>query len=283
MNIEILYKNLFGRFVVQLLKRTGAFKLVNYFLKCNISRKFIKGYIERHQINMHDFKGQYYKSFAEFFARKKDVVSCILNPKVLISPCDGLVSIYPITEDLNILMKGSNYRLIDLIPEKTVSEQLMGGICLVFRLQAFDYHHFCAFDEAIIKTVNYIPGELHSVKPIVCEKIPVYKLNRRWWSLLYTAHFGNVVQIEVGAMLVGGVHFVKEYGCIYRGNEMGNFELAGSTIILMLSSKVRELLSFESKFSDAFYGKVEIPVSIGEGIGSLTDSKEYDGNQGCNS
>lgn len=273
MSVESIYKNPFGRFAVGLLQKTGAFRFANRFLKSGISKRMIPGYIAKHQVDMQDFQGQDYGSFAEFFARKRYGSSFSSNPEVLISPCDGLLSIYPITEDLIIPMKGSHYRMVDLIPDEAVAEQLAGGICLVFRLQASDYHHFCAFDDAVVTKANFIPGKLHSVQPIACETLPVYRLNRRWWSQLYTAHFGNAVQIEVGAMLVGGVHFMKESGWFYRGDEMGNFELSGSTVLLMLSSEVREQLNMQPGFSDAFGGKTEIPVSMGEGIGVLTDAQ----------
>ncbi len=234
----------------------------------------IPGYIAKHGISMKDFEGQEYRSFAEFFGRKLDSLSCVMEPDVLISPCDSLLSVFPITADMNIPMKGSHYRLCDLIPDERVASSLTGGVCLVFRLRPIDYHHFCAFDDATIEKANFIPGLLHSVQPIACEKLPVFRLNRRWWSLLHTAHFGDVVQLEVGAMMVGGVHFVKESGEFRRGDDFGNFELAGSTIVLLLPAAVRERLAFDAKFVGAFNGEKEAPVFIGERIGVLTDAKE---------
>ncbi len=269
MNINLLYKSPFGRFIVVLLQKTGVFCLGNWFLKTHMSYHMISRYIKKHQIDMTDFKGQKYQTFAEFFSRKRENTSYIVNPDMLISPCDGLLSVYPITEGMNIAMKGSYYQISDLVPDRTLADQFVDGICLVFRLQASDYHHFCAFDDAVMKKANFIPGELHSVQPIVCEKIPVYRLNRRWWSVLDTVQFGQAVQIEVGAMLVGSVNFAKEEGWIHKGEEMGNFELAGSTIILMLSSQIRRHLELDCKFHDAYYGAVEKRVYMGEGIGVL--------------
>lgn len=273
MNVDSIYKSSFGRFFVWLLQKTGIFQLANGFLRSGISRKMIPSYVARHHINMQDFKGQDYRSFADFFARKREVISYTSNPEVLISPCDGLLSIYSIAADMSIPLKGSHYRLMDLVPDKSVAEQFVEGICLVVRLQASDYHHFCAFDDATLDKANFIQGELHSVQPIACETLPVYRLNRRWWSSLNTMHFGKAVQIEVGAMLVGDVHFEKESGWFYRGEEMGHFELAGSTIILLFSAEIRKQLSVEEKFLPAFGGLHEIPVSMGEGIGVLTDAE----------
>lgn len=269
MSIDTLYRGPLGRMTVILLQRTGMFHLVSCFLKTGASKKLIHGYIAKHRIDMRDFKGQNYQSFAEFFARKRETASYVITPEVLISPCDGLLSIYQITEGMTIAIKGSHYCLADLVPDKAAAAQFADGLCLVFRLRASDYHHFCAFDDIVVENVNYIPGRLHSVQPIACEKVPVFRQNRRWWSRLDTAHFGNAIQIEIGAMLVGEVHFVKGTGWHSRGEEMGNFELAGSTILLLLTSGIRKRLNLEAGFRDAVNGATEKPVSMGEGIGVL--------------
>ena len=271
MSIDILYKSMLGRSAVVMLQKTGLFRLASLFLKTGLSRKMIPGYIKKHQIDMQDFQGQNYRSFAEFFSRKRDTVLNSRSPKVLMSPCDGLLSVYSITGDMHLDMKGSSYRLTDIIPDPVIAKHFLDGICLVFRLQASDYHHFCAFDGAMLSKAHFIPGQLHSVQPIACEKVPVYRLNRRWWSLLDTDHFGMAVQVELGAMLVGGVHFAKESGRLNRGDAMGNFELAGSTILLLLSSEVRERLTLYSRYQETLMGSVEVPVRMGEEIGELTD------------
>ena len=274
MSVGSIYKRPFGRFIIVILQKLGVFRMVNRFLKSPLSRKIIPRYIDRHQIDMRDFEGQEYRSFAEFFARKRDGVPCDEAPGMLISPCDGLLTIYPITEDMNIPMKNSHYRLTDLVPDEEAAGRLIDGVCMVFRLRASDYHHFCAFDDAEVVGSSYIKGQLHTVQPIACEKVPVYRLNRRWWSVLDTLHFGTAVQVEVGAMLVGGVRFAKKQGRYSRGEEMGNFELAGSTILLMLSSDVRKQLRLEEKFKTAHIASSGIPIIMGEGIGVLSDETQ---------
>ena len=140
---------------------------------------------------------------------------------------------------------------------------------MVFRLQASDYHHFCSFDDLTLKETHFIPGKLHSVQPIACETVPVYRLNRRWWSILDTDHFGQAIQVEVGAMMVGGVAFEREKGSFQKGEEMGCFVLAGSTIMLFVNSSARERLEFIEPFTDAMNGEKEVPVTMRETIGRL--------------
>lgn len=274
MNIDFLYKNVFGRLLMKILQKAGLIKVSAWFLQTRISRIMIPHYVKKHKIKMREFEGQVYDSFASFFARSKTTSNYVINSDGLISPCDGLLTVYPITEDLEILMKGSRYRLKDLIPDVAAADHFHDGLCMVFRLRAEDYHHFCCFDDSELLETHFIPGKLHSVQPIACEKIPVYRLNRRWWSLLRTVHFGTVAQIEVGAMMVGGVTFAKKTGYLSRGEEMGNFELAGSTILLLFDASVRSNLILQSVFGMTMNGKIEIPVAMGEEIGILQTAEK---------
>lgn len=265
MGIDILYKSICGRAFVIFCEKIGIFRLINRFLKTKMSRRLIPRYIAKHQIDMSEFEGQEYQSFADFFARKRKNVSYFLNHNILISPCDSMLSIYSITESMHLWIKGSCYRLEDLIPDPTIADQFADGLCMVFRLEASDYHYFCAFDDMMVKETHFIPGRLHSVQPIVCEKIPVYRFNRRWWSFLDTVHFGKVLQIEIGAMLVGDVHFQKMQGGLYRGEDMGNFELAGSTILLLFTSEIKQSLKIDKEYD----ANEEHPVVMGTKIGIL--------------
>ncbi len=267
--VDFLYTNAPGRLLMKVLQKVRAFVVLAWFLKTPVSKLMVPNYIKKNNIDMTPFAGQKYRSFAEFFGRTKEVYEYERDADVLISPCDGLLSIYPIKEDLVIPMKGSWYTVNDLIPEKETAELFKDGLCMVFRLQARDYHHFCMFDDAKLSNTHYIPGQLHSVQPIACDTVPVFRLNRRWWTLLETAHFGTAAQIEVGAMSVGGVTFVKENGELKRGEEMGNFELAGSTIIVLLDASVSQRLHLHEAYKAAVGGNVEVPVTMGQGVGRV--------------
>lgn len=274
MSVDFLYQSAIGRLELKLLQNLGLYRLASGYLRTRMSKRMIPGYIEKNNIDMSDFEGLEFRSFAEFFSRKRESSTFDESPDVLISPCDGLLSVYPITSEMSIPMKGSHYRICDLIPEREIAEQYNDGLCLIFRLQASDYHRFCAFDDATLVDTHFIPGQLHSVQPIACETVPVYRLNRRWWSILETEHFGKVLQIEIGAMLVGGVSFAKERGDFKRGEEFGNFELAGSTIMLLLTSEVKNSLRLYDSFDDALGGETEVPITMGKGVGTLKNEAE---------
>ncbi len=267
MRADLLYTNAPGRIIMKMIQKTGGFKIVCAYLHSRLSKPMIASYIQKNNIDMKDFEGQSYRSFADFFARKKEIGEFSADEKALVSPCDSLLSVYEIDGEMQIPMKGSLYRINDLIPDNDTAEVFKGGLCMIFRLEASDYHHFCACDDLKQGKVHFIPGELHSVQPIACERFPVYRLNRRWWSALETEHFGTAAQIEIGAMAVGGVTHVGENRKLKKGEEMGNFELAGSTIALLFTEDMKNRFDFLP-----YLGREgEIRVKIGEEIGKIRD------------
>lgn len=270
MKADFLYSTVLGRTLFKCLQKAGFFRLAAWFLHTKASRHLIPGYIKNNGLDMQPFAGQTYASFADFFARKRNDCQFAGDPDTLISPCDSLLSIYPVTEDMTIPMKGSLYTLTDLVPDEDVAPLFRGGLCLIFRLQASDYHHFCCFDDGTLLKTVHIPGQLHSVQPIALQHFPVFRLNRRWWSALETEHFGTAVQIEIGAMMVGDVHFSVDKGsCFRRGDEMGFFTLAGSTIAVLLDASAREKLVFDNEIMPSFEGRTEVAVRMGSVIGSV--------------
>lgn len=143
-----------------------------------------------------------------------------------------------------------------------------GELCLVFRLEASDYHHFCFIDDGEQTGSGYIPGLLHSVQPVALRSVPVFRLNRRWWNFLETEHLGPVLQAEICAVLVGGVTFFRGGGPFRKGEDMGCFELAGSTVLIFLNSDVLKRLSFSDEVMPVLRQE-EVRVRMGEAIGIL--------------
>ncbi|MBQ4254324.1 MAG: phosphatidylserine decarboxylase [Erysipelotrichaceae bacterium] len=268
MGVDYLYETAGGRFMMKCFMKTRAFKVGAWFLNSGLSKPMIRRFIKKNGIDMTPFKDQKYGSFAQFFCRQKEVEFTQYPSDTLISPCDSSLSLYSISDDLILAMKGSHYRLADLIPHKETADRFRDGLCLVFRLQATDYHRFHAFDDMDIKETRFLEGELHSVQPIALENFPVYRINRRWWHLLETENFGTAAQIEVGAMMVGGVALTKETGRLERNQEFGYFTLAGSTIILLLEKKTKNELVLLRRFEEIIDTAQEIPVRVGEALGT---------------
>lgn len=269
MSVDFLYDNRFGRAVLSAVMKTGGFRIGAWFLNSAPSTLMIPGFIRKNHIDMTDFGNRKFSSFADFFSRKKSVVIEQTDPDTLICPCDSSLSIYTITSETILAMKGSHYRISDLIPDIETAGLFHDGLCLVFRLKETDYHRFHAFDDMELVGTHFIEGTLHSVQPIACESYPVFRLNRRWWTLLKTEHFNTAAQIEIGAMMVGGVKFNKENGTLKRGEEMGYFTLAGSTIVVLLNSQIRKDLELLPDLMSMIDKTEEKDVRIGDPLGRL--------------
>lgn len=231
--VRFLYGTGAGRLLLKMLQKGRADKLVVAFLRSRLSKPLVRWYARRHGLSMDKKQLGSFKTFRDFFARTRRGQLTDMNPKHLISPCDGWLSIFPIDEDSCFEIKGSRYKLTDLLADGELAQRYRGGDCLIYRLCPADYHRYCYIDDGYQGSNHYIPGELHSVQPAACAKFPVYTLNRRCWTLLATENFGPVVQTAVGAFAVGGIVNDRENTRFRRGTEMGRFELAGSTIVQM--------------------------------------------------
>lgn len=262
-----LYNTILGRLILKILLHTKILKLAEKYVCSSFSKPLVKYFIKNQKIDMSDFAGKEYKTFADFFSRQKDEINFDKNPSALISPCDGLLSVFEVEENSQFKIKGVWYSVFDLIKDEKIAHDFNGGLCLVFRLQATDYHHFCYFDDCHHGESHFIPGLLHSVQPIAIYKEPVFRMNRRKWSLLYTENFGVAVQIEVGAVLVGGIVHRKKNKKAARGEDMGHFELCGSTIIILLKKEIKEQLQLLDEVEDVVSLFEECPVKMGMAIG----------------
>jgi len=175
------------------------------------------------------------------------------------------MSVFEIDQQSCFSIKNSHYALRDFLQDEELAKNYIGGDCVIFRLCASDYHHYCYIDNGYQGENHFIEGALHSVQPIACEKYPVYVKNRRSWCLLETENFGNVVQCEIGALIVGGIANEKENAHFSKGEEKGHFELAGSTIVLLFEKgKIKLKEELVKKLSESS----EVKVALGEWIGN---------------
>ena len=79
-----------------------------------------------------------------------------------------------------------------------------------------------------------------------------------------TDHFGQIVQIEVGALMVGKILNFHQSGSFHKGEEKGMFQFGGSTIVLLLRQGSVQL---DQELLDNTADQLETIVKIGEGIG----------------
>jgi phosphatidylserine decarboxylase len=241
-SVSFFYGTAFGRFILKTLFMVLRLDRVAVkFLWSRFSRPMVKRFVKKNGIDLTDEEIKSFRSYRELFIRVRQNVPMDMEKGHLISPCDGWLSAFPIDEESRFAIKGSLYGISDFLKDEELAKNYLGGLCLVFRLCASDYHHYCYIDNGKQGENHPSPGKLHSVQPIACEKYPVFVLNKRSWCVLDTENFGPVVQCEIGALIVGGIVNHKENEAFKKGEEKGRFELSGSTIVLLLEKDRVEL------------------------------------------
>lgn len=263
-SVRFLYGTGIGRFLLKIIMELHLDRIATRFLWSGCSKMLNGWYIKRNEICVTKEEKESFCSFRDLFVRTRPPVAVDITPDHLISPCDGFLSAFPIDQHSCFAIKNSLYRLENFLQDETLAQNYEGGTCLIFRLCASDYHHYCYIDDGYQGKNHPIPGVLHSVQPIACEKFPVYILNKRSWCLLTTEHFGPVVQCEIGALVVGGIFNEKENARFCKGTEKGHFELAGSTIVLLFEAGQMKL---KSELIEKLSVQDEVRVTQGEWIG----------------
>lgn len=265
--VERAYTTRRGRLLLNIMFRTGALKLAGLYVRSPLSKGMIGRFVRKNGVDMRPYEGQTFRSFADFFIRKK-TFEYDRAPGALISPCDGCLSVYEIGADAAFTVKGTRYTCADLITDGREAKRFEGGKCLVFRLRETDYHRFCFIDGGRQGESVFVKGKLHSVQPIALEKEEVYRVNRRKWTLLHTDHFGTVGVCAVGAVLVGGIVFERENDRFEKGGEMGRFELCGSTLVYFFARGAIALRKDLEALTDK---EEEKEVRCGETVGAAEE------------
>ena len=266
--LRFLYGTIPGRMLLKPLTAPGLSRLAGRLLDHPASRILIPGFVSRNHINLEEYQNTSYDSFNDFFCRKikPQLRPVDPDPMHLISPCDGLLRVYPITEDLVLPVKQSGYSISSLLRSKALARRFEGGYCMVFRLCVDHYHRYCYPADARRGREVRIDGIYHTVRPVALESLPVFLENTREYCLLKTRSFGTIVQMEVGAMLVGRICNPPAPTHVRRGEEKGFFQYGGSTIILLLSKNQVEI-------PESLRVPYEIPVRMGQMIGTGTNAE----------
>ncbi|MDE5620865.1 MAG: phosphatidylserine decarboxylase [Ruminococcus sp.] len=231
--LEKLYDTFSGRMVLKVLTAPVVSKTVGKYMDSPLSKPLIDVFIKNNSIDTSQYMMKNFSSYNDFFTRKikKDKRPVDYNQKHLISPCDSKLTAYKIKRNSIFRIKNSLYRVSDMLKNEFLARRYDGGYCLIYRLEVDDYHRYCYIDDGIKTNNVFISGELHTVNPIALKKYNVYKRNCREYTIMHTDNFGDVVQLEVGAMMVGKIcNYHGEYNFI-KGEEKGMFMFGGSTIV----------------------------------------------------
>lgn len=231
-----VYAHSLTRRVIKCLTFPCVSRFFGRLLKSSLSKALVGPFVRANKIDLSLYEPCSYASYNDFFTRKirPGLRPVNLTGDLLISPCDGKLSVYPISSRSVFYIKNSAYTVESLTRSKKLARKYEGGWCVLIRLTVDDYHRYCYVDSGK-KTKNYhISGCLHTVNPAAVEQIDVYKENSREFTMIRSQNFGDMVQMEVGALMVGKIRNHQGAGTVVRGEEKGYFEFGGSTVILLL-------------------------------------------------
>ena len=264
--LSALYDHAAGRLLLKILTAPWVSKAGGWLLSTRISRLAVGPFARRSGIDLGEYLGAPYHSFNEFFSRRirPELRPIPENPELFISPCDSRLTALPITPDSRFTLKGTEYTLASLLRNEELAERFSGGWCLIFRLCVDDYHRYCYVADGEKEDNTFLPGVLHTVNPIACGHYPIYKENAREYAVLHTEYWGDILMMEVGALMVGKI--VNHHGAarVARGQEKGFFQFGGSTVVL-LTQKNR--LNPDDPYPENSAQGIETRVRYGQPIG----------------
>ncbi len=257
--LEFLYQTVPGRILLHTVFATGWYANLERIRQSSTgSAKQLLEFCRKYGVSEDIRK---YRSFRDFFLRQRDYhTEC--QETELAAAADARLSCYDIDDNLCLDIKGSRYTIAELLGREDLASWYAGGTCLVYRLAVQDYHRFVYPDSGSVIAKGRIKGQLHTVRP-VSGKYRVFARNTREYQVLETDHFGTIVQMEIGALLVGKIcNYPAEQ--FERLQEKGYFDYGGSTIVMLFK---RGCLRVDEDIVRHSRQGMESMVRIGEKVG----------------
>lgn len=239
---QALYRAAAGRTLLAPLTAKPVSVLAGKILDTRASRVLIPRFVKKNNIELSDYESRHYLSFNDFFARriKAGARPICAEQTALCSPADGKVSAYAMGKTPGFVIKNVPYSLQSLLRDKTLSREFADGYAVIIRLSVDDYHRYCWCADGKKSPDRRIAGVYHTVHPAACGTVPVYRENTREYCVLQSPVFGKLVQMEIGAMLVGKIVNLQKGACfVKKGQEKGRFEFGGSTILVLMQKQIR--------------------------------------------
>lgn len=266
--LHILYRTAPGRVVLKALVRPEISVLGGLFMKSRLSKPLIAYYLKTYDISLKGIEVPVggFQSFNDFFTRKKRAFAIKGINGRMISPCDAFLSCIPIKDTTVLSIKHTEFTVNDLLLNNKLAEKFKDGVALVYRLTPAHYHRYAFVADGVIKRQKRIDGVLHTVQPVATAEIPVFVQNSREYQVIESDNFGTVVQMEIGALMVGKISNHKKYkerSRVRAGAEKGYFEFGGSTIVVLLQ---KDAVEFNDEFKALIARGGEVPINIGDVI-----------------
>ncbi|MBM3886971.1 phosphatidylserine decarboxylase, partial [Candidatus Dependentiae bacterium] len=144
-----LYTSVAGKILRFILRCRWISVLYGLYQSSSFSAYKIKGFIEKHDINMQDFiePAGGYRSFNEFFCRPllAGAREIDMDVRALVSPADAKCWVLPeVTTNATFFVKQQEFSLESFLKDQHLAEYFNGGLLFLLRLAPYDYHRFHA-------------------------------------------------------------------------------------------------------------------------------------------
>ncbi len=270
--LPFLYETAPGRVLLKLLTARWLSKVAGAFCESRLSKPLIRGFVKKNGIDLSAFTDTDFPSFNACFTRKIRPERRPIAPgeETLLSPSDGLLSAYKITDGTVFPAKQSEYSVASLLQDEALAREFAEGTVVVVRLCVEHYHRYCYVASGTKGENVFLPGKLHTVRPIALKNRPVFVENCREYTVLETETFGKVVQCEIGALLVGKISNHHGPGPVKKGSEKGMFLYGGSTVVLLLQ---KDRVALPAEFFENTAKGLETPVQYGSALGTAVTAE----------
>lgn len=238
-----------------------------------IKNRLIYGFIRHYNVDMslaQEENPEHYINFNDFFTRsvKPEKRPISSDARDIISPVDGTISqMGDIKENQLIQAKKINYNLQALLGgSEKLAMQFQNGRFATFYLAPQDYHRVHIPYRGELKEMIYVPGRLFSVDTHTTKELPNLFVRNERVITLFSTPIGSMAVILVGAMLVGSIstlwegiiapaskrhiyhwHYLDNKISLAKGQELGQFQLGSTVIILFEANRMQWLTNLSEK------------------------------------
>lgn len=127
--LEYIYGHTLTRMMLKPLLGSRVSRFGGKVLDSRVSRLLIPSFVRKNQIDLSIYEKKHYSSYNDFFTRKILVEERPIDGRkeVLISPCDGKVTVCPIQRDGLFLIKQTQYTVRSLLKDEKLAKRYEGG------------------------------------------------------------------------------------------------------------------------------------------------------------
>ncbi|PLT34622.1 phosphatidylserine decarboxylase [Bacillus sp. V5-8f] len=252
----------FYRLLIELTNGRISSAALKKLTRSKWSRRLISGYAKVYKIDKEEMADdiQSFKTLHDLFTRRLKSGARMIHDdeSAVVSPVDGVLEDYgDITAEKNIIVKGKEYSIAEMLGGDHCVERYTLGKYLVLYLSPSHYHRIHA----------PVTGKVISRRVLGNKSYPVNRLGMKYGRSTLSKNYRNITEVEhggihlaivkVGAMFVNSIIITDESDVLSKGQEFAYFSF-GSTVVLLFE---------KSSFQLAENKPIPHEVRVGEKIG----------------